>query len=343
MKKVPPLPSLSPLSALTQTGDEQLIEEFFDTLEASWGDFTGPSPPPFVRVIRSLICSLELPIDSFHALTLHVNELDSLLALSEDGLREDGIAILLQKTIHRLVPPSPPPLRTLLNLLTSLAGDSIHVPRGHCHGSLSEIKDLASAPPADGAAAKPSRPSPQRPRGGREPFPPSLPSPHLSPIPPQAAKRFVGAPLSLLKDEIAEKIDTSLLVSKTRSLGQGFHSLSPEEKRSADTERWERWLRKYQRRIQSEALSLTEEERLSRAEQMRKANPTFVLRNWIAFEVTEAAERSDYSKVDLVLRMLQDPYRAELSVFSESPPTEFADFIRPAPDWAPSFTCTCSS
>jgi uncharacterized protein YdiU (UPF0061 family) len=159
----------------------------------------------------------------------------------------------------------------------------------------------------------------------------------------QAAKRFVGAPLRLLEEEIREKIDTSLLVSKTRSLGQQFASLSSEEKTALDTERWGQWVRKYHQRLHHERLTVTPQERSRGVEQMRRANPAFVLRNWIAFKVTEAAERGDYSKVDLVLKMLQDPHRPELSIFSESPLTGCEEFIRVAPDWAPSFTCTCSS
>lgn len=70
-----------------------------------------------------------------------------------------------------------------------------------------------------------------------------------------------------------------------------------------------------------------------RIESMRLSNPAFILRNWIAFKVIEAAESGDYSKVQLVLEMLQDPYNPNFSLFSETPNELYKEYIRPSPDW----------
>jgi serine/tyrosine/threonine adenylyltransferase len=151
-------------------------------------------------------------------------------------------------------------------------------------------------------------------------------------------------PLERLRMEINQEIKAAQLVSKIRSLGQHYQAMAadPESKHAQDAERWERWVRRYQTRLQAEGGAGE-----GRVQRMKASNPAFILRNWIAFKATEAAESGDFSKVNTVLEMLQQPYRAEYSIFT-SPAAAPRDpraeeFIRPPPDWAPSFTCTCSS
>ena len=86
---------------------------------------------------------------------------------------------------------------------------------------------------------------------------------------------------------------------------------------------------KYQHRILQEIHF----ESSLRVDLMKSSNPTFILRNWIAFKVIEAAESGDYSKVQSVLEMLQDPYNPNYSLFSETPVELYKEFIRPSPDW----------
>ena len=53
-----------------------------------------------------------------------------------------------------------------------------------------------------------------------------------------------------------------------------------------------------------------------RAEIMADSNPTFVLRNWIAQDAIEAAEKHDFSKVRTLVRMLRTPYSPKFCSFS---------------------------
>ena len=114
---------------------------------------------------------------------------------------------------------------------------------------------------------------------------------------------------------------------------------------------------------------------MMRAEVMADSNPTFVLRNWIAQDAIEAAEKHDFSKVRTVLRMLRSPYSPKYCSFSleeaqaASATTEKAasgdlsparsaasitqahlecdeeekPFVRKAPLHASGVFCTCSS
>jgi uncharacterized protein YdiU (UPF0061 family) len=171
--------------------------------------------------------------------------------------------------------------------------------------------------------------------------------------------------LERLQLEIEKEIKAAQLVSKIRSLGQRYQVMAdtPETKHAQDAERWKGWVRRYHARLLAEGgveSSMGEgegqEKGEGRVQRMKGSNPTFVLRNWIAFKATEAAEIGDFSKVNILLEMLQQPYRADYSIFhsqeqqqeqqQQHSPQEKdpkAEFIRAPPDWAPSFTCTCSS
>ena len=82
---------------------------------------------------------------------------------------------------------------------------------------------------------------------------------------------------------------------------------------------------------------------------MHQANPSFVLRNWIAQDAIEAAEKQDYSRVRLVLALLQDPYyypedRPKGEGGKEGEMEELTKKYRGmTPSWAADLVCTCSS
>lgn len=67
---------------------------------------------------------------------------------------------------------------------------------------------------------------------------------------------------------------------------------------------------------------------------MRRVNPKYVLRNWIAEEAIRRAKDQDFDGVAEVLRMLRRP-------FDEQP--EFARYAAPPPDWAQGLSVSCSS
>ncbi|XP_067438211.1 selenoprotein O2 [Thunnus thynnus] len=73
---------------------------------------------------------------------------------------------------------------------------------------------------------------------------------------------------------------------------------------------WIRWVSRYRRRLTRECdgtsdLSLIIKERLN---VMNSTNPRVVLRNYIAQNAIQAAEKGDFSEVNRVLRVLEKPY-----------------------------------
>jgi uncharacterized protein YdiU (UPF0061 family) len=102
---------------------------------------------------------------------------------------------------------------------------------------------------------------------------------------------------------------------------------------------------------------------------MRSQNPTLVLRSWLAQDAIELAEKSgDFTGVNTLLQMLQDPYNPQFSSFLSGPAqtcsiaaadgpkkTEGKEgeedsaaalrkkYASMPPDWADSIICTCSS
>ena len=80
------------------------------------------------------------------------------------------------------------------------------------------------------------------------------------------------------------------------------------------------WLEKYESRLQVEAMPPPE--RLAR---MNRANPKYVLRNYLAQQAIDAATAGDASQIERLLHVLQRPY-------DEQP--QHDDLARRRPDWA---------
>jgi hypothetical protein len=87
---------------------------------------------------------------------------------------------------------------------------------------------------------------------------------------------------------------------------------------------------------------------------MHQANPSFILRNWIAQDAIEAAEKGDFSRVRLVLSLLQDPfyYPEDREGGAEGGGKGGAEggsleltrrYRGMTPAWAADLVCTCSS
>ena len=89
------------------------------------------------------------------------------------------------------------------------------------------------------------------------------------------------------------------------------------------------WHEQYQRR-----LSLEQTSPEKRKKMMGQANPKFILRNYLAQEAIEDAEKSDFTKLIKLLEVLKNPY-AENS--------EFDDFAKAPPEWGKKLEISCSS
>ncbi|XP_074652979.1 protein adenylyltransferase SelO, mitochondrial-like isoform X2 [Tubulanus polymorphus] len=92
--------------------------------------------------------------------------------------------------------------------------------------------------------------------------------------------------------------------------------MDPKEKKAADAKKWNEWLAKYIDRLQKEVDgdTSTSATNKTRRDLMDGNNPRIVLRNWIAQSAIEAAEKGDFTLVQSVLKMLENPYDGELEI-----------------------------
>ncbi|KAJ1727474.1 hypothetical protein LPJ61_004548 [Coemansia biformis] len=75
-------------------------------------------------------------------------------------------------------------------------------------------------------------------------------------------------------------------------------------------------------------------------ERMRRENPRFVLRNWVAQDIIERAEKGDDAWVDRALAVLTT------HAFADRLPEELAEaekYAGPVPEWGEGLQCSCSS
>ncbi|MGB2115785.1 MAG: protein adenylyltransferase SelO family protein, partial [Porticoccaceae bacterium] len=96
-----------------------------------------------------------------------------------------------------------------------------------------------------------------------------------------------------------------------------------------DRDQFDNWAADYLQRLESQ--NLTDKQR---CKSMQKINPLYILRNYMAQTAIEAAEGGDYSEVELLLKILKNPYMAypEAKKYEGLPP-----------DWASKISISCSS
>ena len=71
-------------------------------------------------------------------------------------------------------------------------------------------------------------------------------------------------------------------------------------------------------------------------QRMQENNPKYILRNWIAQKAIEKAENGDYDLVELLQKILSNPY-------IEHKEAEEQGFSGPVPDWSRDLVVSCSS
>ena len=98
---------------------------------------------------------------------------------------------------------------------------------------------------------------------------------------------------------------------RTRLLG-----LNEESKRVHDASMWKKLMGKYATaiKLQIDTTGISFQERL---QQMKKHNPKFVLRNWIAQRAIEKAEKLDFTEVNKVLGYCRDPFDVNDNLIEE--------------------------
>lgn len=108
---------------------------------------------------------------------------------------------------------------------------------------------------------------------------------------------------------------------------QGQHTLRDQ---FIDRENFDRWAKRYCDRLADE-----NSQQQQRHQAMKRCNPKYILRNYLAQQAIEAAEdRQDYSHIERLLLVLQSP-------FDEHPGYE--EYAKAPPDWGKRLAISCSS
>jgi uncharacterized protein YdiU (UPF0061 family) len=96
-----------------------------------------------------------------------------------------------------------------------------------------------------------------------------------------------------------------------------------------DRAKAKKWLNEYFLRCEKEAQGTAE-----RCERMRKVNPKYILRNYLAQQAIEKAEQGDFSFVNMLAEVLKAPY-------DEQPEYEY--LAKLPPEWGKKMAISCSS
>lgn len=96
-----------------------------------------------------------------------------------------------------------------------------------------------------------------------------------------------------------------------------------------DRARFDEWATRYRDRLRTE--DSDDNERLIR---MDRVNPKYVLRNYLAQTAIEKAQQKDFSEIDRLFMLLQDP-------FTDQPGMEV--YALPPPNWGKHLAVSCSS
>jgi uncharacterized protein YdiU (UPF0061 family) len=99
-------------------------------------------------------------------------------------------------------------------------------------------------------------------------------------------------------DGAADTVDDRALVEALRRAFYAEDAFEPEQR-----SRLAGWLRRYLARVRQDAVPASE-----RRDRMNRANPKYVLRNYLAQQAIDALERGDASVMERLMAVLQRPY-----------------------------------
>lgn len=126
----------------------------------------------------------------------------------------------------------------------------------------------------------------------------------------------------MARDNVDYTILFRTLSDTSRHAGTRDHFLNREA--------YDKWLTGYQQRLDAESI-----ESDSRDAAMKKTNPKYILRNYLAeTAIRKAEDDGDYSEIDLLMQLLQNP-------FDEHPAHE--NYAGHPPNWASRIEVSCSS
>lgn len=118
-----------------------------------------------------------------------------------------------------------------------------------------------------------------------------------------------------------------------RALGD-FHSVSGEQNEGlrdffVDRGMFDGWAARYSARLLEQCSTDAE-----RRERMNRINPKYILRNYLAQTAIEKAQQKDYSEIDRLLTLLQEPFNDQLGMDA---------YAAPPPNWGKHLAVSCSS
>lgn len=89
-----------------------------------------------------------------------------------------------------------------------------------------------------------------------------------------------------------------------------LNGVTDDDKHGKDSEVWHAWLLQYKERLrlEEEGVSDLDLANKERVEVMNSTNPKFILRNYIAQNAIDLAEKGDYTEVRRVLKLLENPF-----------------------------------
>ena len=107
------------------------------------------------------------------------------------------------------------------------------------------------------------------------------------------------------------------------------HGTAPVRDLFADRSVADEWLERYEARLQKETRGHDEREYA-----MRRVNPKYILRNYLAQQVILEAQNGDYEPMKELLKVLEKP-------FDEQP--EYEKYAALPPEWGKHLNISCSS
>ncbi|KAJ2828464.1 hypothetical protein IWW50_001377, partial [Coemansia erecta] len=109
---------------------------------------------------------------------------------------------------------------------------------------------------------------------------------------------------------------------------------------SCDSSAWKHRVCDYFATVYGPHLADEDTDPAALAARMKRENPNFVLRNWVAEDVIACADKGDEAWVDKVLSLLTT------RAFDNHAPPGMEDaekYAGPVPDWGEALQCSCSS
>jgi uncharacterized protein YdiU (UPF0061 family) len=126
------------------------------------------------------------------------------------------------------------------------------------------------------------------------------------------------------------RVDFTLFFRRLSSLEiDNFESNQSIRDLFIDRESFDDWSVQYRRRLKLEQSNDSD-----RKVRMNKVNPKYILRNYLLQIAIEKAENGDFSEVDKLLRIMENPYDEQI---------ENESYAKLPPDWANDLEISCSS